>query len=456
MVYLELLVGMQGGFGVPLRVGMISLGCPKNLVDAEIMLGHLREAGFAITTQLEEAEVIIVNTCGFITPAKEESIEEILRLARYKEEGCCRVLLVAGCLAQRYPGELMEEMPEVDGLLGTGMIHQVVQAVQRALEGERVMAVGDPASSYGENMPRVRATPRYTAYLKIAEGCSNYCTYCAIPLIRGPYRSRPLEHVVAEARKLAAEGVREIILVAQDTTRYGLDIYGQRCLPRLLKELVEIPGLTWLRLMYCHPQGITEELLKALSSSPKICRYIDLPLQHASPAVLERMGRGATAARLGEIIRQLREAVPGVVVRTTFMVGFPGEREEDFQQLCDFMREMRFERVGLFKYSAEEGTPAASLPDQVPEEVKEERYHRAMSLQRQISLAYHRSLVGACLPVLVEGRRGRRYVGRSEADAPEVDGRVIFHAGGSPLSPGEFVKVKVTRAREYDLVGELV
>ncbi|WP_027717541.1 30S ribosomal protein S12 methylthiotransferase RimO [Desulfovirgula thermocuniculi] len=438
-----------------LRVGMISLGCPKNLVDAEIMLGHLREAGFAITAHLEEAEVIIVNTCGFITPAKEESIEEILRLARYKEDGRCRVLLVAGCLAQRYPGELMEEMPEVDGLLGTGMIHQVARAVQRALAGERVLAVGDPGCSYEGAAPRLRATPRYTAYLKIAEGCSNCCTYCAIPLIRGPYRSRPLEDVVAEARKLAAEGAREIILVAQDTTRYGLDLYGQRSLPRLLKELTEVPGITWLRLMYCHPEGITEELIEVLSSSPKICRYIDLPLQHASPAVLERMGRGATAGRLREIIGQLREAIPGLVMRTTFMVGFPGEREEDFQQLCDFMREMRFERAGLFKYSAEEGTPAAALPDQVPEEVKEERYHRAMSLQRQISLAYHRSLVGTSRLVLVEGRRGRRYVGRSEGDAPEVDGRVIFSAHGSPLSPGEFVKVKITRAREYDLVGEL-
>lgn len=439
-----------------LRVGMVSLGCPKNLVDAELMLGHLREAGFSITPRLEEAEVIIVNTCGFITPAKEESIEEILRLARYKEEGRCQALVVAGCLAQRYPKELLEEMPEIDGLLGTGMIHQVAEFIQRVLTGERVLAVGDPSCDYNGSLPRLRATPRYMAYLKIAEGCSNCCTYCAIPLIRGPYRSRSMESILAEARELAAEGVKEIVLVAQDTTRYGLDLYGERRLPQLLNELVEIPGIVWLRLMYCHPDGITEDLINVLSSSPKICRYIDLPLQHASPAVLFRMGRGASAGRLREIIKELREALPGVVMRTTFMVGFPGEKEEDFQQLLDFMQEVRFERVGVFKYSAEEGTPAAAMPDQVPEEVKEERYHRAMSLQQQISLDYHRSLVGTSRLVLVEGKKGRRYFGRTEGDAPEVDGKVFFNAGGTPLSPGDFVWVKITRAGEYDLVGELV
>lgn len=437
------------------RVGMVSLGCAKNLVDTELMLGQLDAAGFIITPRPEEADVLLVNTCGFITPAKEESIDQILDLAQYKKSGRCRVLLVTGCLAQRYPGELLDEMPEIDGVLGTGMVDRVVDVVRRALAGERVLAVGEPGFDYDADLPRIRTTAEHTAYVKIAEGCSNCCTYCAIPSIRGPYRSRTLESIRQEVEALAAGGVKEIILVAQDTTRYGLDLYGERKLAPLLRSLNGISGIRWIRVLYGHPDGITAELIDVFLSCDKICRYIDLPLQHASPAVLARMGRGSSAYRLRELVHKLRRAIPGLTLRTTFMVGFPGEREEDFQQLLDFMREMRFERAGVFKFCAEEGTPAAAMTGQVPEEVKEERYHRAMALQQQISLEHNRSLVGSLVSVLVEGKKGSRYFGRTQADAPEIDGRVYFTAGRVTPSPGDFVLVKITRAGEYDLMGEL-
>ncbi|SHI44884.1 30S ribosomal protein S12 methylthiotransferase RimO [Desulfofundulus thermosubterraneus] len=437
------------------RVGMVSLGCAKNLVDTELMLGQLDAAGFIITPRPEEADVLIVNTCGFITPAKEESIDQILDLAQYKKSGRCRVLLVTGCLAQRYPRELLDEMPEIDGVLGAGMVNRVVDVVRRALAGERVLAVGEPGFDYDAGLPRIRTTGEHTAYVKIAEGCSNCCTYCAIPSIRGPYRSRTLESIRQEVEALAAGGVKEVILVAQDTTRYGLDLYGERKLAPLLRSLNGISGIRWIRVLYGHPDGITDELIDVFSSCDKICRYIDLPLQHASPAVLARMGRGGSASRLRELVHKLRRAIPGLTLRTTFMVGFPGEKEEDFQQLLDFMREMRFERAGVFKFCAEEGTPAAVMTGQVPEEVKEERYHRAMALQQQISLEHNRSMVGSLVSVLVEGKKGSHYFGRTEADAPEIDGRVYFTAGRVTPSPGDFVLVKITLAREYDLMGEL-
>ncbi len=437
------------------RIGMVSLGCAKNLVDTELMLGQLDRAGFIITPRPEEADVLIVNTCGFITPAKEESIDQILDLSQYKKTGHCRVLLVTGCLAQRYARELLDEMPEIDGVLGTGMVNRVVDVVRRALDGERVFAVGEPGFDYNADLPRIRTTGGHTAYVKIAEGCSNCCTYCAIPLIRGPYRSRTLESIQQEVAGLASDGVKEIILVAQDTTRYGLDIYGERKLAQLLRSLNGIAGIRWIRLLYGHPDGFTDELIDVFSSCDKICRYIDLPLQHASPAVLARMGRGGSASRLRQLINKLRLSIPGLTLRTTFMVGFPGEREEDFQQLLDFMRGVRFERAGVFKYCAEEGTPAATMTGQVPEEIKEERYHRAMALQQQISLEHNRSLIGSQQTVLVEGKKGGCYFGRTQADAPEIDGRVYFTAGNVALSPGDFVVVKITRIGEYDLMGEL-
>ncbi|MBE3586282.1 30S ribosomal protein S12 methylthiotransferase RimO [Desulfofundulus thermocisternus] len=437
------------------RVGVVSLGCAKNLVDTELMLGQLDAAGFIIIPNPREADVLIVNTCGFITPAKEESIAQILDLARYKKEGRCRVLLVTGCLAQRYPGDLMKEMPEIDAILGAGMVSRVVETIQRALAGERVLNVGEPRFEYGADLPRIRTTGKHTAYVKIAEGCSNRCTYCAIPSIRGPYRSRPLESIQQEVEDLAAKGVKEVILVAQDTTFYGLDLYGRRMLAPLLRSLNGIPGIYWIRVLYGHPDGINDELVDVFASCEKICRYLDLPLQHASPPVLARMGRSNDTAGLRALLHRLRRDIPGLILRTTFMVGFPGEKEEDFQQLLDFMREMRFERVGVFKFCAEEGTPAASMDCQVPEYVKEERFHRAMTLQQQISLEYNRSLVGSQLKVLVEGKKGNYYSGRTEADAPGIDGQVYFTAGRISPRPGDFVPVKITLAREYDLMGEL-
>ncbi|MBE3587133.1 MAG: 30S ribosomal protein S12 methylthiotransferase RimO [Thermoanaerobacteraceae bacterium] len=436
-------------------VGMISLGCAKNLVDAEIMLGQLDRAGFRITNRPEEAHILIVNTCGFITPAKEESINQILEMARYKKNGCCRVLLAAGCLAQRYARELLAEMPELDGLMGTGAVPRVVDVVLRALAGQRVMAVGEPGYACDSPLPRLLATPGHTAYVKIAEGCSNRCAYCAIPAIRGPYRSRPMESIREEVVQLAARGVKEVVLVAQDTTWYGLDLYRERRLASLLRSLAGISGIHWIRLLYGHPDGFTGDLVDVLAAEEKVCRYIDLPLQHVSRPVLARMGRSGNGERFGQLIDGLRRAIPGLTLRTTFMVGFPGETDEDFRQLLDFVAAVRFERAGVFKFCPEEGTPAATMPRQVPEEVKEERYRRVMLLQQQISLEHNRSLVGRRVTVLVEGQRDHLYFGRREADAPEVDGKVFFTAGDKIIAPGDFVQVRISRAGEYDLMGEL-
>lgn len=437
-------------------VGVVSLGCAKNLVDSELMLGQLQKAGFVITPRAEEAAVLIVNTCGFITPAKEESINAILEMARYKQNGRCRVLLAAGCLAQRYGRELLAEMPELDGVLGTGAVPRVVDAVWRALAGERVAELGAPGYDYDGDLPRLQATPEYTAYVKIAEGCSNRCAFCAIPAIRGPYRSRRPEAVREEVAALAARGVKEVILVAQDTTRYGYDLYGEYRLAALLRSLAAVPGVAWLRLLYCYPDSITDELIAVLAEEGRICRYVDLPLQHINGRILTAMGRRSDGRTIRRLIARLRESIPGLTLRTSFIVGLPGEGEAEFEELLDFMQEIRFERAGIFKFSPEEGTRAAELPGQVPEEVKEERYHRAMALQQQISLEHNLSLVGKEVTVLVEGRRGGRYYGRTEGDAPEIDGRVFFTARGRELEAGRLVTVRVRRAGEYDLIGELI
>lgn len=440
-----------------LRVGVVSLGCVKNLVDTELMLGLLDRAGFEITSNQNDADVLIVNTCGFITEAKEESISTILKMARSKVTGRCRVLLVAGCLAQRYGRELLDEMPEVDGVMGTGDVSLVVEVVRRTLAGERVGEIGPPGFLHTYRFPRVRATAPHLAYVKIAEGCDNRCAYCAIPAIRGPYRSRRLEDIEAEVRSLAAAGVKEIIIVAQDTTRYGYDLYGRLALPDLLRRLVAADGLQWIRLMYCYPDEVTEELIEVMAAEKKICRYIDLPLQHASDEILKRMNRRGTRRDIESLIRNLRSAIEGLTLRTTFIVGLPGEEERHFQELLEFMAEVKFERVGIFKYSPEEGTPAADMPGQVPEEVKKERFKRAMKLQRTISMSHNRSRIGLVMPVLVEAwdERRKMYRGRSEGDAPEVDGNVYLTAP-KPLRAGEMVNVRITAAREYDLVGELV
>jgi len=436
------------------KVGLVSLGCPKNLVDSETMLGLLSAEGFSITGREEEADVLIVNTCSFINDAKEESIKTILELARLKASGRLKTLLVAGCLAQRYPDELVREMPEIDGLIGTGDVGEIVRAVRRALSGERVSPCGAPGTLSGAAAPRLLSTPSYTAYLKIAEGCDNRCAYCVIPEIRGPYRSRPLEDVLQEAASLAAMGVHELILIAQDTTRYGLDLYGRPALAGLLGKLSRLEGIAWLRVMYAYPALVNDELLEVMAAEPKICRYLDIPLQHVSDAILTRMNRRGKRKDITTLVRQMRTAVPGITLRTSFIVGFPGETEEDFRELLDFMKTVRFDRVGVFTYSPEEGTPAAGMSGQVPEEVKAARKESAMLLQRKISLERNRAKVGRELTVLVEGRTGGKgvFYGRSEGDAPEIDGKVFVRAGRD-LSAGELVRVRVTGAREYDLEG---
>ncbi len=439
---------------LPYQIGLVSLGCPKNLVDSEIMLGQLQKAGFSITGREKEADILIVNTCAFILPAVKESLQNIFELARLKEKGKCRLLLVAGCLAQRYGEQLRKELPEVDGFLGTGAVPYVAELVKRALAGEKVYAVGEPFYEHSADSPRLLATPPPTAYVKIAEGCSNRCAFCVIPAIRGRYRSRTMESIEKEVSSLVQSGRKEIILVAQETTRYGLDLYGRYMLPELIRRLDAVPGLVWLRLLYCSPDHFPEELVEVLAEAKKCCRYLDIPVQHASNEILKKMNRRKGINEIRRLLVQLRERIPGLVLRTTLLVGFPGEQETHFEELLDFMREMSFERAGVFKFYPEEGTPAASLPGQVPEEVKEERYHRAMALQRIISFRHHQRKVGKKLTVLVEGKAGAFFYGRTEGDAPEIDGKVYFPANGY-LAPGEFVPVLIKEAKEYDLIGEL-
>lgn len=440
-----------------LRVGVVSLGCAKNLVDTELMLGILKRTGYELTNREEEADVLIVNTCGFITTAKEEAIDTILELGRHKQTGNCRALVVAGCLAQRYARELLIEIPEIDGLLGTGEVSRVAEVVEQVLEGRRVCLVGLPGHLPEPDQQRLRTTPPFMAYLKIAEGCENRCAYCVIPDIRGPYRSRSMSSLEDEVNYLVKSGVKEVILVAQDTTRYGLDLYGNPSLGTLLRRFGRIEGPVWYRVLYCYPTGVNENLIMTLAEEDKVCRYIDLPLQHASDNILRRMNRRGTRREITKLISKMRQSVPGLTLRTTFLVGFPGETDDDFRQLLEFMEEISFQRVGVFAYSPEEGTPAASMPGQVPGEVKQDRLDRAMLLQQQISYRHNLSRVGSKVKVLVEGRQtGAKewYYGRSEAEAPEIDGKIIF-TSQLPLSPGELVQVSISGAKQYDIMGEL-
>ncbi len=438
------------------KVGFVSLGCSKNLVDSEVMLGLLTEAGYEITSAPSEADVIVINTCGFIESAKEESIDTILELSEEKGRGNCKAIIVTGCLAQRYREELMEEMPEIDVLLGTGSWDRIVSAVDMALSGERRSIIDDPDILYSDRDPRILTTPKHWAYLKIADGCSNRCTYCAIPSIRGSYRSRPMESIVREARSLAESGVKELNVVAQDTTDYGIDLYGERRLPKLLKELSEVDGLLWVRLLYTYPTHFSDELIDVIAENPRICRYIDIPLQHGSDRILRRMGRRGGRDEILKLLERIRERIPGVTMRSSFIVGFPGESERDFEELMDFLKEIRFDRVGAFKYSREEGTPAGDMEGQVPEDVKEERYRRLMELQRGISLERNREWIGRRKTVLIEGASEEHEfvtVGRSESEAPEVDG--LIYIGNEHPAPGNVVTVRITDAGEYDFVGEM-
>lgn len=433
-----------------LKIGMISLGCNKNRVDSELALGIMKEHGYSVTARPEEADILMVNTCGFIGPAKEEAIDTILEMAGYKHSGRCRLLVVSGCLAQRYPQALMDEMPEIDVLLGVNQYQHLPEMVETAMkDGRRISSVED-SGTFCEHT-RILTTPSYSAYIRIGEGCSNRCTFCAIPLIRGKYRSRSRELILAEIRDLAAQGVREHILVAQDTTRYGTDLGGHTQLPSLMKEAAQIPGVDWLRVLYCYPDETDESLLDQMADSDTICPYLDLPIQHISDPLLRRMNRRGTSADIRRCVRLARER--NITLRTSIIVGFPGETESQFQELLDFIQEARFDRLGAFAYSAEEGTPAASMPDQIDEDVKKERLDRLMKLQAGISLAANRARLGTTEKVLVTGRQGRLWKGRSRREAPETDGEILF-ASKRELTVGEFCEVSITQAETYDLRGE--
>lgn len=439
-----------------MKILCVSLGCDKNLVDTEMMLGLLNRDGYTFTDDEQEADIIVVNTCCFIGDAKEESVNTILEMAELKKTGRCRALIVAGCMAQRYKQEILEEIPEVDGILGTSTYDEISDVLKRVLGGESVSCFHDLDALPEVEAQRVITTGGYYAFLKIAEGCDKRCTYCIIPSLRGHYRSVPMERLVKEAGDLAARGVRELILVAQETTLYGVDLYGRKMLPELLHKLAQIDGIYWIRIQYCYPEEITGELIEAIRTEEKVCHYLDIPIQHASDRILKRMGRRTSQAQLREMIGQLRSRIPDIALRTTMISGFPGETEEDHEELMDFVDEMEFDRLGVFAYSAEEDTPAASYPDQVPEEVKEARRAQVMELQQEIAFEKSASMVGRVLDVMIEGKVADEaaYVGRTYMDAPNVDGYIFVNSGELFLS-GDFVRVKVTGSSEYDLIGEV-
>ncbi len=438
------------------KVGFISLGCCKNLVDTEVMLHNLHSAGFEITPNEEEAEIIVINTCGFIESAKAEAIENILDAASLKEFGKCRHIIATGCLVERYREEVMAEMPELDALVGIGSLDKIAEACEAVMRGEKYTSFNDKETAeLGGD--RIITTGPHTAYIKVSEGCDNLCTYCAIPLIRGKHRSRRIEDIVAEARDLEAMGVKEINLIAQDTTRYGLDIYGEYSLARLVRAITEQTNIPWIRLLYCYPDKITDELIEELRTNDRLLKYMDIPVQHISDSVLKRMNRHGGRQLIIDAIDRLRKSVPGIILRTTAMVGFPGETEEDFIQLCEFVKATRFDRFGAFTFSPEEGTAAAEMDGQIDEQIKQDRYDILMQTQLTVAEEKNAERIGQTLTVLCEGydRIAEVYHGRSFADAPDVDGRVYFKSTAKP-SAGEFVEVRIAQAMDYDLVGEAV
>lgn len=437
------------------KVGMVSLGCPKNQMDAELMLAKLRDAGFELTTESGLADVVIVNTCGFIEDAKREAIENILEFAQLKKEGQIKKIIVTGCLAQRYKEELCRELPECDAVLGLGANGDIAEVVREVLADKTTARFPD-LSCWQLDGDRLQTTPDFFAYLRVGDGCNNCCTYCAIPHIRGRLRSRELDAVVNEARALVENGVKELVLVAQDTTLYGAEDDGVSKLPQLLTRLCEIEGLHWIRLLYCYPEHITEELLDVIAGQEKIAKYLDIPIQHASGRVLKAMNRPGDRESLTALIAHIRERVPNVVLRTTVMTGFPNETEEDFEQLCEFIKDVRFERLGCFAYSAEEGTVAATM-EQLPEQVRAERRDIVMELQTRISEEYQAAQVGKTMEVLVESfdRYAECWFGRTYGDAPDIDGKVFFTTRDR-VSPGDVVQVKITEYMDWDLVGERI
>lgn len=440
-----------------MNVLFVSLGCDKNLVDSEVMLGLLRDKGYSLTNEEAEADIIVINTCCFIHDAKEESIQTILEMAEYKQVGRLKVLLVTGCLAQRYQSEILAEIPEVDAVLGTTATDKIVETIENALEGKQVEQYADLQALPLPETNRVNTTGGYYSYLKIAEGCDKHCTYCIIPSLRGKFRSVPMERLVKEAQFLAEGGVKELILIAQETTIYGVDLYGKKMLPELLDKLCEINGIEWIRLLYCYPEEITEELIETIKRQSKICHYLDMPIQHSSDTVLKRMGRRTNHRELVELIEKLRREIPDIALRTSLITGFPQETEEEHQELLDFVQRAGFERLGVFTYSKEENTPAAKMKGQITKKVKLKRQKELMKLQQEVSKRRGEEKVGKTIKVMIEGKLPEEgiFIGRSYMDAPNVDGLVFVHSRDSYLS-GEFVDVKITQAKEYDLVGEAI
>ena len=440
-----------------IKVGMVSLGCPKNQVDAEMMLGFLADAGYKLTEDAAMADVAIVNTCGFIESAKSEAIEEILELATLKKEGRIKSLVVTGCMAERYRDQILEQIPEVDAVVGIGSNSKIAEVVERTLTENGI-------SLYGEKEDlvlcgrRVQTTLPYYSYLKIADGCNNKCSYCAIPMIRGKFRSRPMEELVEEAGMLAARGVKELTVVAQDTTEYGSDRYGRRCLPELLNRLCEVDGIEWIRVLYCYPEKITDELLDVIARQPKMCKYIDMPIQHVSKKILKAMHRPGDRETLTALIAHIREKVPGVTLRTTLLTAFPGETQEDFEELIDFVREVKFERLGCFVWSAEEDTEAYDLPDRVSAETAQQREESITDEQSRVTDEWCESMIGKRLTVIVEGydRLAECCYGRSQGEAPDIDGKIFFDTDGKKFTMGDFTEVEITDSMGCDLVGHTV
>jgi ribosomal protein S12 methylthiotransferase len=434
---------------------MISLGCPKNLVDSETMLAELADKGYAITNDPKEADVIIINTCSFIETAKQESINTILEMASYKETGRCKGLIAMGCLSQQYKEQLLDEIPELNAVIGTGDYHSIGLVVDKILNGDKVAYFeGGDASVEGVEK-RILSTPPYMAYVKIAEGCDNGCSYCIIPFLRGPYRSRPMEDIVEECKKLVDRGVKEIILIAQDTSVYGRDIYGKPRLAELLHELDNINNVEWIRVLYCYPDYVDDELIEVIAQSRHICHYIDIPIQHINDKILAKMGRRSRSNDIKGVIERLRKRMPDIAIRTSLIVGFPGETDRDFEELRDFVEQYKLDNVGVFTYSQEEGTIAAAMPEQVPEDIKQERYKSIMRVQRKIVLEKNRERIGISYKVLVEGCKNGVYVGRGYMHAPEIDG-LIYFTSDKPLNAGQMVYVKITGVKDYDLTGEAI
>jgi ribosomal protein S12 methylthiotransferase len=444
-------------FLLNIKITFISLGCDKNLVDSEVMLGLLRDKGYTLTNDEQNADVIVINTCGFIQDAKEESIETIIEMGQYKENGNCKALIVTGCLAQRYQDELIKELPEIDAILGVSNYDKVIEAVESVLNDKKYIAFEDNDRLPESYINRVLSTAGYYAYLKIAEGCDNHCTYCIIPKIRGKIKSRTIESLVEEAKYLAQKGVKELILVAQDTTKYGIDIYSEKKLPALLKELCKIEGIEWIRLLYCYPEEITDELVQVMKEEDKVLNYLDMPIQHANNEVLKRMARKGTKEKISDAINKLRANIPDICLRTTLITGFPGETREQFEDMKEFVNQIKFDRLGVFTYSPEEDTPAALFEDQIDEDVKEARKDEIMVMQQNISKSINENLVGNVYSVMIEGYipEDRVYCGRTYRDAPEVDG-MIFVSCPYELISGDIIQVKVSTSNEYDLIGEVV